>query len=117
MLSRVDKRENNMASTLQKGRGPLLALRQLPILVLRAAFATGLCPVSANCNLQQFSDEFYLKAGHCPRRVLAQRPKPEEALIGPPRIKNVKYWCSIGRANRSRFEETRRGRRSRLIFQ
>ena len=33
---------------------------------------------------------------NCPRRVLAQRPKPEEAIIGPPRIKNVKYWCSIG---------------------
>ena len=23
----------------------------------------------------------------CPRRVLAQRPKPEEALIGPPAYK------------------------------
>ena len=24
---------------------------------------------------------------YCPRRVLAQRPKPEEALIGPPAYK------------------------------
>ena len=32
----------------------------------------------------------------CPRRVLAQRPKPEEALIGPPHINNMKYWCIIG---------------------
>ena len=26
-------------------------------------------------------------SNNCPRRVLAQRPKPEEALIGPPAYK------------------------------
>ena len=34
-----------------------------------------------------FLEDPVKQASYCPRRVLAQRPKPEEALIGPPAYK------------------------------
>ena len=47
----------------------------------------GTCDVISYQSNAQGAQKRPINFTFCPRRVLAQRPKPEEALIGPPAYK------------------------------